>query len=151
MRLSLAIAWPETYDPTRLRGQRRQLALAFTRPPEFRRGAGLFRSDGDPWPLNVFGHGLFGSEVYLRARQCGHGAAASLAAAALVSTVWEYGVESFAKRPSAIDLAWTPLGGAALGELRYRLYRRSRRGGRSVLSWIVDPLGEAERAAFGGC
>ena len=26
--------------------------------------------DGDPWYVNTLGHGLFGSELYLRARMC---------------------------------------------------------------------------------
>jgi hypothetical protein len=153
MRLTLGLAWPGTYDPSRLREQGDQVKLAFTRPPELRRDRSLFASDGDPWALNVAGHGLFGSEVYLRARRCGHGALAAVAAAAAVSTAWEYGVESFSKRPSAIDLAWTPVGGALLGELRFRVHRWSRRGGggRAAVSWLVDPLGEAGRAAFGGC
>jgi hypothetical protein len=155
MRLSLGVIWPEAYDPTRYREQRHQLARAFTLPPERLRGRGVFGSDGDPWPLNVVGHGLFGSEVFLRARQCGHGIVASATATALVSAAWEYGVESFAKRPSAIDLVWTPLGGSLLGEVRHRVYRWARRGeargATAVVSWLVDPLGEAERAVAGGC
>jgi hypothetical protein len=155
MRLSLSALWPRAYDPSRLREQRHQLPLAFTLPPERLRGRGVFESDGDPWAVNVVGHGLFGSEVYLRARQCGHGVLASATATALVSAAWEYGVESLAKRPSAIDLVWTPLGGAVLGEVRHRVYRAARRrdarGAARVVSWLVDPLGEAERAVAGGC
>ena len=65
----------------------------------FRGELGIFRSDGDPWTLNVFAHGAFGSEVYLRSRQCGHGTLAALAGTAVVSTLWEYAVEAPYKRP----------------------------------------------------
>ncbi len=60
------------------------------------------------------------------------------------------------KRPSAIDLAWTPIvGGLLLGELRFRAYRwlgsqdtgLLRRIGRA----LVDPLGSLERAAGTRC
>jgi hypothetical protein len=40
------------------------------------------------------------------------------------SVAWEYALEGSVKRPSAIDLAWTPIvGGLLLGELRFRAYR----------------------------
>jgi len=99
----------------------------------------------------VFAHGAFGSEVYLRSRQCGHGALAALAGTAVVSTLWEYAVEAPYKRPSAIDLVWTPLaGGLVLGEGRFRLYQWLAAGGsiRRALRWAVDPLGEFERGAL---
>ena len=104
MRLSASILWPQAYDPTRLRDQLRGLGRAWSTTPEFRHDRGLFESDGDPWTINVFGHGLFGSEIYARTRQCGHGAAASVAAAATTTFIWEYVVEAPYKRPSAVDL-----------------------------------------------
>ncbi|MFY0576154.1 DUF3943 domain-containing protein [Cystobacter fuscus] len=71
------------------------------------------------------------------------------------STRWR----RFHQRPSAVDLVWTPLAGALLGEGRYRLHRALVRGGgqspgtaRKVLFFVVDPLGEAERRLLGaGC
>lgn len=146
MRLAVSVAWPEAYDPTRGGEMREQLRLAYTRGPEFDRSRALLESDGDPWWVNGAGHALFGSEVYGRARQCGHGAGAALLAAAAASVAWEYGLEAPHKRPSAVDLVWTPLAGALLGEGRFRLHRWLR--GRNASRWLllaVDPLGEAER------
>jgi hypothetical protein len=146
MRLSLVLLWPDAYDPTRFGEERRQLRVAYTRPPELRRGRSLLESDGDPAWLNGIGHGLFGSEVYGRTRQCGHGALAAFLTTAAASVAWEYGIEALHKRPSAIDLVWTPVVGGALGEARFRLHRWLRsRGSAPWLLFAVDPLGEGER------
>jgi hypothetical protein len=150
MRVTMSLAWPDAYDPTDWDAQREQLRLSFTRPPEFDRRRPLLESDGDPWWLNGVGHALFGSEIYGRTRQCGGGPGAALLAAAAASTAWEYVVESPYQRPSAVDLVWTPLAGALLGEGRYRLQRWLRaRDPRGWLLFVVDPLGELERRAFG--
>nr|WP_228531039.1 MULTISPECIES: DUF3943 domain-containing protein [Myxococcaceae] len=156
MRVGLSLAWPRAYDPSRLREGLHSLGEAYTHLPEYHRGRPPLESDGDPWLLNGVGHGLFGAEVYGRARQCGHSAGASLAAAALASTAWEYGLEALHQRPSAQDLVWTPLAGALLGEGRFRLVRAVRGSGgsglsapRRVLLWVLDPLGEAERGLLG--
>ncbi|HET9449472.1 MAG TPA: DUF3943 domain-containing protein [Aggregicoccus sp.] len=155
MRAGLSALWPRAYDPSRLREGVRQLGAAYTRPPEFHRGVPLLESDGDPWLLNTVGHGLFGSEVYGRARHCGHSALASLAGAAVASTAWEYSLEALHQRPSALDLVWTPLAGALLGEGRFRLHRLVRGHGervgplRRALLVALDPLGEAERGLLG--
>ncbi len=146
MRLALSVAWPDAYDPTRGADMRRQLRIAYTMPPEFDASRGLLESDGDPWWLNGAGHALFGSEIYGRTRQCGGGPVAALVAAAAVSVAWEYGLEAPHQRPSAVDLVWTPLAGAVLGEGRFRLHRWLR--ARNASGWLlfaVDPLGEAER------
>ena len=153
MRISLGLLWPETYDPTRFGAERRQLEIAYTRPPELRRDRTLLESDGDPAWLNGIGHGLFGSEVYGRTRQCGHGPLAAFLTTAATSVVWEYGLEAPHKRPSAIDLVWTPVVGGLLGEGRFRLHRALRaRGSAPWLLFVVDPFGEAERRVAGsGC
>ena len=155
MRVGLSALWPRAYDPSRLGESVRQLGEAYSRPPEFHRGVPLLESDGDPWLLNTVGHGLFGAEMYGRARHCGHSALASLAAAAVASTAWEYSLEALHQRPSAVDLVWTPLAGALLGEGRFRLHRLVRGDGvrvgalRRVLLVVLDPLGEAERGLLG--
>ena len=153
MRVTLSLAWPDAYDPTDWDAQREQLRLSFTRPPELDRHRPLLESDGDPWWLNGVGHALLGSELYGRTRQCGAGPGAALLATAAASAAWEYVVESPHQRPSAIDLVWTPLAGALLGEGRFRLQRWLRaRDPRTWLLFVVDPLGELERRAFGtGC
>jgi len=149
MRLAASAAWPAAYDPTRFADEGRNLKAAFTQPPDFRPSLGVLRSDGDPWAINVFGHGAFGSEIYLRTRQCGHGRWTALAATAVTSTAWEYLIEGPYKRPSAIDLVWTPLvGGLVLGEARFRLWEAvESRFWRAV----IDPLGSLERAAGAVC
>jgi hypothetical protein len=153
MRLSVAAAWPEAYDPTRVAAMGEQLELAYTLPPERRSGRTLLESDGDPWWLNGFGHGLFGAEIYGRTRQCGHGPLAAFAATALASALWEYGLEAPHKRPSAVDLVWTPVVGGLLGEGRFRLHRwLAARGSARWLLFAVDPFGETERRVLGaGC
>jgi hypothetical protein len=153
MRLTLSLAWPDAYDPFPLARSGQQFKRAYTSPPEFRRDRSLLESDGDPWSINVIGHGLFGAEIYGRVRQCGGGPWQALAFAAGTSALWEYGVESFNKRPSGIDLVATPLFGAVLGEARYRAQRwlRRRPAGfwRRAAEVLVDPLGEMERGVLG--
>lgn len=142
MRVTEAVIWPEPFARTERFGARYE--ETFTRPPIF--------PDGDPWYVNYGGHALFGSELYMRARTCRLGWAGSLAFAAAGSVVWEYAFEGNGVRPSAFDLVYTPLSGIALGELRYALWRSAAPGsGREWLRWIVDPLGEGERALGAAC
>ncbi len=149
MRLSLSLAWPGAYALSPLRDRGTQFARAYTSGPEFHSDAPLLESDGDPWTVNIIGHGLFGSEVYSRARNCGAAAWQAALLIAGASTLWEYGIESFNKRPSGIDLVATPILGVALGEARIAahnwLHTRPRGLWRSVAEIVVDPFGEAER------
>jgi hypothetical protein len=58
-------------------------------------------------------------------------------------------VEGSYKRPSAIDLVWTPLiGGLVFGEARFRLYRTT---DSRLLHVLLDPFGSLERFAGAGC
>lgn len=157
MRLSLSILWPDSYPLLEFDAAEKHLREAYTLPPEFDRHRNLFESDGDPWTLNVIGHGLFGSEVYQRFRRCGHGPWAALLATTVASTAWEYGPEALHQRPSAIDLSLTPVLGIALGEARFQLFRAARGDSqetgalRRMLMILIDPLGEAERALGTEC
>ena len=155
MRAGTALLWPADYGPAALRNAPAHLRDAFSRPPELRAGRPLFESDGDPWAINAFGHAAFGSEIYLRARQCGGTPLRALAWTAGATVAWEYGFEATAKRPSAIDLAWTPLSGFLFGELRFRLFRwiGPDHGGllRRIARGALDPLGSLERAAGASC
>lgn len=156
MRTGAALLWPRDYGPAALRDAPSHLRDAFSQPPVFRTDRSLLESDGDPWTINVFGHGLFGSEIYLRSRQCGGGALEAFAWTAGATVAWEYALEATAKRPSAIDLAWTPLvGGLVLGELRFVGYRALAGPDaglfRRIMRAIVDPLGSLERAAGTRC
>lgn len=130
------------------------LRAAYTRPPVFDPDRHPFEWDGDRWEINFFGHGLMGSELYLRARQCQHGFAASLAFTAVGSIVWEYGIEVWNSRPSANDLIWTPLGGALIGELRFVTWELAASlspVARGIVRAVVDPFGELERALGAPC
>lgn len=130
------------------------LRVAYTQPPVFDPDRRLFEWDGDRWEINFFGHGLMGSELYLRARQCQHGFAASLAFTAAGAVLWEYGVEVWNSRPSVNDLLWTPLGGALIGELRFVTWEMAASlppVARGILRAVVDPFGELERALGTPC
>jgi hypothetical protein len=140
------VIWPDPFAKPEQFGPRYE--EAFTKPPKFDTSQPFMRWDGDPLFVNVVGHGLYGSEFYLRFRQCRFGWAGSLAAAAATSALWEYGFEANGSRPSALDLVYTPLAGLALGELRYLIYREARSG---VIRAVVDPFGELERAAGTEC
>jgi len=153
MRVGVSLLWPSAYDPFPLENSGRNYRRAFTSAPDFRRDRPLLESDGDPWTINVIGHGLFGAEIYGRVRACGGGVLPALAFTAGTSALWEYGLEATSKQPSAIDLVLTPTLGAALGEGRYRLQRwlraRPRTFWRRALEIVVDPLGEGERGILG--
>lgn len=156
MRVSLSVLWPEFYDPRRMREGLVNLRSAWSAPPKFDPHVPLFESDGDPWALNVVGHGLFGSEIYNRYRQCGHGSLGAFAATAITSAAWEYTVEALHQRPSAVDLVWTPVSGAVLGEVRFQLHRAAKRAGgvrpgagSIAVMVFLDPFGELERRVFG--
>ena len=153
MRISLSIIWPGPYALSPLSDRARQFGRAYTMPPQWHRGRVFLESDGDPWAQNVVGHGLFGAEAYGRVRACGGAAWQALAFTVGASVLWEYGIESWNKRPSGIDLLLTPALGAALGEVRHRLLlalgpRPPSRLGR-IARFLVDPLGETERRALG--
>jgi hypothetical protein len=148
MRISESVLWPRDFDPLDGRKNLANLRRAYSSAPVYDRQRPLLESDGDPWIINGVGHALFGSEVYARMRQCAHSPLASVGAAALTTVLWEYGIEAPHKPPSAIDLVWTPVAGALLGEGRYRLHRfaHERPGARfRLLAFAVDPFGEFER------
>ncbi len=150
MRASEAYLWPDPFAET----ERERIALhydaAFSRPPRFDSSRPLFEADGDRWQINVVGHALFGSELYLRARTCHRPVWQALLFTGLSSTAWEYGFEANGVRPSGLDLVFTPAAGLLLGEARFFAWSRLRRMNpgslRTVLSALVDPLGDVERA-----
>jgi len=153
MRLSESFLYPDPFSRTRYFGAHYE--EAFTRPPIFDASRRAFEWDGDPWTINVLGHGLFGSELYLRARACHLPWYGALVFAGVASTLWEYGFEGNGVRPSALDLVYTPLAGMVLGEGRYLVWRSAREvelpALRHVVRAAVDPFGELERAFGAGC
>lgn len=149
VRLVEAHIWPDPFaetDPSVWGSHYRE---AFTKPPLFDPSKPAFSWDGDRWQINVIGHALMGSEMYMRARTCHFGWAGALAFTAGGTLVWEYGFEANGVRPSGQDLLFTPLSGLALGEARYQLWRLA--GDIDVRAWrvairaLLDPFGELER------
>ena len=151
MRTAEIFIWPEPFARFDPGGYER----AFSQPPKWDTSQPAFEWDGDPWAVNVLGHGLFGSELYLRARHCRLGVVGSLLFTAAGSTVWEYGVEANGVRPSGFDLWFTPLSGLVVGEARYWAWRASdsvrQKTLRGILQALFDPLGELERFAGTPC
>ena len=155
MRASEAYLWPQPFAET----DRVQLGLhyqaAFSQPPRWDSSRPLFEADGDRWQINVLGHGLFGSELYLRARTCRLPAWQAQLFTGIASATWEYGFEANGVRPSALDLTFTPAAGLVLGEARFQSWRAARRltpgALRSTLSALLDPLGDLERALGSPC
>ncbi|WP_437761188.1 DUF3943 domain-containing protein [Sorangium sp. So ce281] len=146
-----AVLWPEPFADFRLEQWGHHYGEALTKPPIFDAAQPAFRWDHDPWPINVVGHGLLGSEMYLRARICRFGAPAALAFAIAGTHLWEYGYEANGVRPSALDLVYTPLAGVLLGELRFATWRAAgsieSAPARLILRALMDPFGEIERGA----
>jgi hypothetical protein len=153
MRLTESYLWPDPFSRTEHFAAHYE--EAFTKAPIFDSARGAFEWDGDPWVINTLGHGLFGSELYMRARTCHLPWYGALAFAAASSTVWEYAFEGNGVRPSALDLVYTPLAGAVLGEARYMTWRAARTirspALRGTVRALVDPFGETERALGTGC
>ena len=70
MRLSEAYLWPHPFAEVNRATLMLHYHEAFTLPPRWDGTLAPFEEDGDRWQINVLGHGLFGSELYLRARTC---------------------------------------------------------------------------------
>jgi hypothetical protein len=155
MRLTEVWLWPEPFAETDVSRVTARYRDAVTQPPKWRSEASWFEWDGDRWWINVVGHSLFGSELYLAARRCGFNPAIAVASAAVGSAVWEYGYEASGVRPSALDLVYTPLSGLALGELRHWLYHEvdGLSGGpvKTLVHVLMDPLGTLERGLGSPC
>jgi hypothetical protein len=139
-----SVLYPQPFAEMRFSVIAAHYEEAYSRPPIFDTRARAFEWDGDPWPINVIGHALMGSELYLRARTCGARAGAALAFTAAGAVVWDYVFEAGGVRPSLFDLVYTPLAGMALGELRYRIWSN----GSPLLRALVDPFGSFERAVL---
>ena len=155
MRLTEAYLWPTPFASTDRVTIARHYHKAFSQPPLWDSSLPLFREDGDRWQINVIGHGLFGSELYLRARTCRMQPWQALLFTGVASATWEFGIEASGTRPSALDLAYTPLAGLVLGEARFLTWRAARtissRPLRTTLSALLDPLGDLERALGTPC
>ncbi len=152
MYAGLVILWPYAFSPSE--GSIEQFRESWTERPYMNYSKIFFELDDDPWAINTVLHGLYGSEVYLAGRTIGHSGLVSFLYAMFASVTWEYLVEGWFHQPSAIDLAWTPVAGAVIGELRFQLLRIimmhvSSRMLRNILMTTLDPIGQLERAIMG--
>jgi hypothetical protein len=105
--------------------------------------------DEDHWYVNYLGHPYFGAIAYVRARERRFGAFGGFGYAALLSTLYEYGIEALFERPSYQDLIVTPVGGLLLGALLFEPIRRHIQA-KPQRQWydhltlaVTDPLGTA--------
>ena len=105
--------------------------------------------DEDNWYVNYLGHPYFGAIAYVRARERRFGAFGGFWYAALLSTLYEFGIEALFERPSYQDLLVTPVGGLLLGALLFEPIRRHIQG-KPQQQWydhltlaVTDPLGTA--------
>ncbi len=123
MRTAEAVIWPKPFASMAPLDWAQGYGDALRLPPRLDASAPWFEWDGDDWTINVIGHGLFGSELYFRARACRCNPAEALLFASAATVTWEVVFEGNAVRPSALDLWTTPIAGIALGELRYLGWR----------------------------
>jgi hypothetical protein len=107
--------------------------------------------DNDRWLFNYLGHPYFGAIVYIRARERRFGPLGGFGYAALLSGVYEYGIEALFERPSYQDLLVTPVGGVLLGALLFEPVRAHIRR-KAARHWydhvalaLTDPLGVSNR------
>ena len=101
---------------------------AYTKPPVW---------DTDSWQINYVGHPYGGSLYYNTIRCRGASQTESFLFSTLLSTQWEYMVESVAERPSIQDLLITPITGWILGEWIHNLTLGMARGGYGVLEKVL--------------
>jgi hypothetical protein len=109
------------------------------------------RWDTDRWLFNYLGHPYFGAIIYIRARERGFGVLGGSGYAALLSGVYEYGIEALFERPSYQDLLVTPVGGVLLGAVLFEPVRAHIRR-KAARHWydhvalaLTDPLEVSNR------
>jgi len=103
--------------------------------------------DKDKWWINYVFHPYFGGTYYIRARERGFGEWGSLGYSALLSSLYEFGIEAFFEPPSYQDLIVTPVGGYFVGKYIFEPIRE-RIKVKAELRWydhltliLTDPLG----------
>jgi hypothetical protein len=104
--------------------------------------------DKDSVFVNYVLHPYWGGGYYIRARERGLDRGQSFWFSALLSTLWEYGVEALFEPVSIQDLVVTPVAGFLVGEYLFAPLRAHIRDKRGELDWsdklllmLTDPLG----------
>jgi hypothetical protein len=107
-------------------------------------------NDSDVFYINYILHPYWGASYFVRARERGYNNWQSFGYSALLSTLFEFGVEAGAEEPSKQDLWVTPVIGSMVGLyfMHLRDNVRARDAGRGFRStgdkwiWVLtDPLG----------
>lgn len=103
--------------------------------------------DKDKFYINYVLHPYWGATYYIRARERGLDNVSSLVYSALISAMYEFGVESFFEKPSIQDLIVTPVVGSLLGAFLFEPWRESIKR-KQELRWydhaaliVTDPVG----------
>jgi len=103
--------------------------------------------DKDQFYINYVLHPYWGATYYIRGRERGLDRFSAFAYSALISAMYEFGVECFFEKPSIQDLIVTPVAGSLLGFLVFEPWRESIRS-KQELRWydhaalvVTDPLG----------
>ena len=103
--------------------------------------------DKDKYYVNYVIHPYWGATYYTRARERGLDQVSSFAYSVMMSTLFEYGAECFAEKPSIQDLIVTPVVGSLLGGYVFEPLRNSIKAKQS-LQWYdhalliaTDPIG----------
>jgi hypothetical protein len=103
--------------------------------------------DNDPFYINYILHPYWGAAYYTRARERGLDTTQSFLYSALLSTIYEFGVECIFEKPSIQDLIVTPGVGSLLGAFVFEPWRDSIKR-KPELHWydhvvlvVTDPIG----------
>jgi len=95
--------------------------------------------DKDKFYVNYLLHPYWGATYYIRGRERGLDKVPSFVYSALISAMYEFGVESFFEKPSIQDLIVTPVAGSLLGAFIFEPVRESIKR-KQVLRWYDDAL-----------
>jgi hypothetical protein len=103
--------------------------------------------DDDKFYLNFVLHPYFGATYYIRGRERGLNRVSSLCYSALLSAMYEFGVECIFEKPSIQDLMVTPVAGFLVGEFLFEPLRAVIKR-KQELRWydhavlvLTDPIG----------
>jgi hypothetical protein len=103
--------------------------------------------DKDKLYINYVLHPYWGATYYIRGRERGLDKLSAFAYSALISAMYEFGIECFFEKPSIQDLIVTPVAGSLLGAFLFEPLRDSIKR-KQELRWydhvamvVTDPLG----------
>jgi hypothetical protein len=103
--------------------------------------------DKNSFTMNYVLHPYWGATYYIRGRERGLDKVSSFVYSALISAMYEFGVECFFEKPSIQDLIVTPVAGSLLGAFIFEPWRESIKR-KQELRWydhaalvLTDPVG----------